>query len=64
MKRKLFKVLEDYFPAIGSPAFLMIPEKSAEKGSSLLFLQFACGEEGVPVLVRMNLLPAWAALRK
>lgn len=45
--------------AIGSPAFLMIPEKSDRKENGLLFLQFACGAEGAGVLARMNLLPAW-----
>lgn len=50
---------EDKSYAIGSAAVLMLAEKSAHKELALLFLEYACGEEGAKLLAEKHFLPAW-----
>lgn len=44
---------------IGSPAALMIAEKSDRKEEAFLFLQYVCGEESAKQLASRHFLPAW-----
>lgn len=45
--------------AIGSPAVLMVAEKSQRKEEAVLFLEYACGEEGAKKIAAKGFLPAW-----
>lgn len=45
--------------AIGSPAILMMAEKSRKKEEAALFLMYACGEEGAKQIAAKGFLPAW-----
>ena len=45
--------------AIGSPAVLMVAEKSQKKEEAVLFLEYACGEEGAKKIAAKGFLPAW-----
>ncbi len=45
--------------AIGSPAVLMMAEKSKKKEEAALFLEYACGEEGAKGIAAKGFLPAW-----
>lgn len=50
---------EDKRYAIGSPAVLMVAEKSEKKEEAALFLTYACGEEGAKQIAAKGFLPAW-----
>lgn len=45
--------------AIGTPAVIMVAEKSVLKDEAVLFVKYASGEEGAERLAARGILPAW-----